>query len=71
MLRYPVQEDGATSVAPLSFVLTQFHALLLYPEKFVAVCLLNNEVVFQDVFSAEVRYNLVLITSYKYKSNIL
>ncbi|KAF4519225.1 hypothetical protein B566_EDAN015331 [Ephemera danica] len=42
MLKYPVQEEGVNPV-PLSFVLTQFHALLLYPDKLVAMCLLNEE----------------------------
>lgn len=52
MLKYPPQDD-ATAV-PLSFVLTQYHALLLYTNRLSAMCLLNEEVIFQDIFSPEV-----------------
>jgi vacuolar protein sorting-associated protein 18 len=48
--------DGEVPVVPTSFVLTQFHAVLLYTDRIVAVCTLNKEKVFQDVFMADVRY---------------
>ncbi|KAK9409708.1 vacuolar protein sorting-associated protein 18 like [Crotalus adamanteus] len=35
---------------PISIVLTQFHFLLLFPDRVKAVCTLNGQVVFQDVF---------------------
>ncbi|XP_029454450.1 vacuolar protein sorting-associated protein 18 homolog [Rhinatrema bivittatum] len=35
---------------PISIVLTQFHFLLLLPDRVKAVCILNGQVVFQDVF---------------------
>ncbi|XP_043930132.1 vacuolar protein sorting-associated protein 18 homolog isoform X2 [Protopterus annectens] len=35
---------------PLSIVLTQFHFLLLLPDRVKAVCTLNGEVVFEDIF---------------------
>ncbi|XP_039596994.1 vacuolar protein sorting-associated protein 18 homolog [Polypterus senegalus] len=35
---------------PISIVLTQFHFLLLLPDRVKAVCILNGQVVFEDVF---------------------
>ena len=54
MLKYPTQDEAIANSTPVTFVLTQFHAALLYTDRVVVVCLLNEEVVFQDVFSAEV-----------------
>lgn len=39
------------SSAPLSFILTEFHALLMYPDHVKGVSLLNHDVVFEDGFS--------------------
>lgn len=35
---------------PISIVLTQFHFLLLLPDRVKAVCILNGQVVYEDVF---------------------
>lgn len=39
------------STAPISFILTQFHALLMYADHIKGVSLLNHEVVFEDVLN--------------------
>lgn len=39
------------STAPLSFILTEFHALLMYPDLIKGVSLLNHDVVFEDEFN--------------------
>ncbi|XP_053553851.1 vacuolar protein sorting-associated protein 18 homolog isoform X1 [Bombina bombina] len=36
---------------PMSIVLTQFHFLLLLPDRVKAICILNGQVVFEDVFT--------------------
>ncbi|CAH2037062.1 unnamed protein product, partial [Iphiclides podalirius] len=36
---------------PLAFVLTEFHAILMYSDKVKAVSLLNQELVYQDTYS--------------------
>ncbi|KAJ6667300.1 hypothetical protein lerEdw1_017278 [Lerista edwardsae] len=46
---YPSDVDAAAN-KPISIVLTQFHFLLLFPDRVKAVCTLNGQVVFQDVF---------------------
>ncbi|XP_062973780.1 vacuolar protein sorting-associated protein 18 homolog isoform X2 [Elgaria multicarinata webbii] len=46
---YP-SDVNAVANKPISIVLTQFHFLLLFPESVKAVCTLNGQVVFQDVF---------------------
>lgn len=40
-----------TTSAPLSFVLTEFHALLLYPDHVKGMSLLNQELIFEDVYN--------------------
>ncbi|CAB4006497.1 vacuolar sorting-associated 18 homolog [Paramuricea clavata] len=44
-----VSADGQSSSPPIALALTQFHVLLLYKDRFEAVCLLNDQVVFQDL----------------------
>uniref|UniRef100_H3A4C1 Vacuolar protein sorting-associated protein 18 homolog n=2 Tax=Latimeria chalumnae TaxID=7897 RepID=H3A4C1_LATCH len=46
---YPSDIDIKTS-KPISIVLTQFHFLLLLPDRVKVVCTLNGQVVFEDVF---------------------
>ncbi|XP_020710242.2 vacuolar protein sorting-associated protein 18 homolog isoform X2 [Athalia rosae] len=36
---------------PLSFVLTEFHALLLYSDHVKGLCLLNKELIFEDIYN--------------------
>ncbi|KAG7209765.1 hypothetical protein KM043_011388 [Ampulex compressa] len=40
-----------TTMAPLSFVLTEFHALLLYPDRVKGISLLNQELIFEDIYN--------------------
>uniref|UniRef100_A0A3B3R4G2 VPS18 core subunit of CORVET and HOPS complexes n=1 Tax=Paramormyrops kingsleyae TaxID=1676925 RepID=A0A3B3R4G2_9TELE len=42
--------DNVHTVKPLSIVLTQFHFLLLFSDRVKAVCTLNGQVVYEDVF---------------------
>ncbi|XP_048829852.1 vacuolar protein sorting-associated protein 18 homolog [Brienomyrus brachyistius] len=42
--------DSVHTVKPLSIVLTQFHFLLLFSDRVKAVCTLNGQVVYEDVF---------------------
>ncbi|XP_003224830.1 vacuolar protein sorting-associated protein 18 homolog [Anolis carolinensis] len=46
---YPSDVDAVAN-KPISIVLTQFHFLLLFPDHVKAVCTLNGQVVFQDMF---------------------
>ncbi|XP_076234523.1 vacuolar protein sorting-associated protein 18 dor isoform X2 [Calliopsis andreniformis] len=39
------------TTAPLSFVLTEFHALLLYPDRVKGISLLNQELIFEDIYN--------------------
>ena len=39
------------SVAPLNFVLTEFHALLLYSDHVKGISLLNQELIFEDIYN--------------------
>lgn len=45
-LNYP-----ASAPAPLNFVLTEFHVLLLYPNKVVGLSILNQSMVFEDLYN--------------------
>ncbi|XP_054289696.1 vacuolar protein sorting-associated protein 18 homolog isoform X1 [Macrosteles quadrilineatus] len=55
-LNYP-----ASAPAPLNFVLTEFHVLLLYPNKVVGLSILNQSMVFEDLYN-ESYGRLVTIT---------
>lgn len=50
LINYPPESD-AKEKAPLSFVLTEFHALLMYQDKVKAVSVLNQECVYEEKFS--------------------
>ena len=39
------------NTAPLSFVLTEFHILLLYKDHVKGVSLLNHELIFEDIYN--------------------
>ncbi|KAJ9580206.1 hypothetical protein L9F63_004149 [Diploptera punctata] len=47
LLQYLPSNAGA----PLAFVITEFHALLLYPDHVKGISLLNHELVFEDVYN--------------------
>lgn len=40
-----------TSTPPLSFVLTEFHALLLYTDRVKGMSLLNQDLIFEDIYN--------------------
>uniref|UniRef100_A0A8C5R6H0 Vacuolar protein sorting-associated protein 18 homolog n=1 Tax=Leptobrachium leishanense TaxID=445787 RepID=A0A8C5R6H0_9ANUR len=46
-----VWEYSSTNEKPKSIVLTQFHILLLYPDRIKAICILNGQLMFEDVFT--------------------
>ncbi|XP_045497212.1 vacuolar protein sorting-associated protein 18 homolog [Colias croceus] len=50
LINYPSHKDGKENT-PLSFVLTEFHALLMYSDRVKAVSLLNQELVYEDRYS--------------------
>lgn len=52
--------DNVSTAHPLSFVLTEFHVLLLYTNHVKGVSLLNQELIFEDI------YNDVCIMDKKY-----
>ena len=47
LLKDNYSENGDVEV-PMSMVLTEFHAVLAYPNRVIATCLLNEAVVFED-----------------------
>jgi hypothetical protein len=51
-----LQYTPPNSGAPLSFVITEFHALLLYADHVKGISLLNHELVFEDVYN-EVQFS--------------
>lgn len=40
-----------TSLAPINFILTKFHALLLYSDHVKGISLLNQELIFEDIYN--------------------
>ncbi|XP_015595540.1 vacuolar protein sorting-associated protein 18 homolog isoform X2 [Cephus cinctus] len=40
-----------TGLAPLSFILTEFHALLLYADHVKGISLLNQDLIFEDIYN--------------------
>ncbi|KAM8920736.1 vacuolar protein sorting-associated protein 18 homolog [Pelodytes ibericus] len=46
-----VWEYSSANERPLAIVLTQFHFLLLLPDRVKAICILNGQVVFEDIFT--------------------
>lgn len=51
LISYPTDINETKDKAPLNFVLTEFHALLMFPDRIKAVCLLNQELIYEDKFS--------------------
>lgn len=66
LLSYPSQPS---SQPPISFVLTEFHALLLYTDHVAGISILNQALVFEDYYS-EVYGKLVSITKDPIKGTI-
>ncbi|XP_059051527.1 vacuolar protein sorting-associated protein 18 homolog isoform X2 [Achroia grisella] len=50
LINYPPESESKDK-APLCFVLTEFHALVMYSDKVKAISLLNQECVYEDRFS--------------------
>ncbi|XP_047356828.1 vacuolar protein sorting-associated protein 18 homolog isoform X3 [Vespa velutina] len=50
-----------TYTAPLSFVLTEFHALLLYPDRVKGISLLNQDLIFEDIYNDTVEKLLNIV----------
>lgn len=50
MIPYPSSGPGGPSEIPVAISLTEFHLLLLYPSKILALSTLNNEIVFEQGF---------------------
>ncbi|CAH0750606.1 unnamed protein product [Diatraea saccharalis] len=50
LINYPPDSEPKTE-APLAFVLTEFHVLLMYSDKVKAISLLNQELVYEDTYS--------------------
>ena len=48
LLSYPSQ---SSSQPPISFVLMEFHAMLLYPDHVAGISVLNQALVFEDYYS--------------------
>lgn len=40
-----------TPITPINFVLTKFHALLLYGDHVKGISLLNQELIFEDIYN--------------------
>ncbi|XP_034830412.1 vacuolar protein sorting-associated protein 18 homolog isoform X2 [Maniola hyperantus] len=51
LINYPSGKDSSEETTPLSFVLTEFHALLMFSDRVKAVSLLNQELVYEDKYS--------------------
>ncbi|XP_053975095.1 vacuolar protein sorting-associated protein 18 homolog isoform X2 [Hylaeus anthracinus] len=56
------------TTAPLSFVLTEFHALLLYADHVKGISLLNQELIFEDIYNDAVGNLLNITTDYVTRS---
>lgn len=50
LIQYQRDEDKSPD-APLSIVLTEFHILVLYADRMKVICLLNEQLVFDDLFT--------------------
>lgn len=49
LIPYPKDSDGE-KLHPSSIVLTEFHVLLLYPDRLKVVCILNDQLIYDDVY---------------------
>lgn len=65
LLQYPQPSQGA----PLAFVITEFHALLLFADHVKGISLLNHEIIFEDFYN-ETFGKLVNITKDPVKGTI-
>jgi hypothetical protein len=45
------RDEGEKQSTPLSIVLTEFHLLVLFPDRLKAMCVLNEQVIFDDAMT--------------------
>nr|XP_034180513.1 vacuolar protein sorting-associated protein 18 homolog [Osmia lignaria] len=57
-----------TTTVPLSFVLTEFHGLLLYADRVKGISLLNQELIFEDIYNDAVGKLLNITKDYVTRS---
>ncbi|ELU13053.1 hypothetical protein CAPTEDRAFT_223579 [Capitella teleta] len=50
LMRYP-REDGEKEGTPLAIVLTEFHALILFQDRLKAMCVLNEQLIYDDPYT--------------------
>lgn len=50
LMPYPT-DDSERSSKPMAIVLTEFHVLILFPDRLKAVCVLNEQLIHEDTFS--------------------
>ncbi|CAH1786190.1 unnamed protein product [Owenia fusiformis] len=50
LMPYP-NDEGDRPVPPMSIVLTEFHVLILFPDKLKAMCVLNDQLIYDDTFT--------------------
>ncbi|XP_046959364.1 vacuolar protein sorting-associated protein 18 homolog isoform X1 [Vanessa cardui] len=51
LINYPSDDTNSKETTPISFVLTEFHAVLMYSDRVKAVSLLNQDLVYEDKYS--------------------
>ncbi|XP_046364864.1 vacuolar protein sorting-associated protein 18 homolog isoform X1 [Haliotis rufescens] len=49
LMPYPKEVDEKPA-PPISMLLTEFHVLILYPDRLKAVCVLNEQLIYDDVY---------------------
>ncbi|KAG8227379.1 hypothetical protein J437_LFUL000387 [Ladona fulva] len=72
LIPFPQPSDlnfSEATVAPLSIILTEFHALLLYVDHVKGICILNRELIFEDIHN-ETYGKLINITKDSAKGTI-
>nr|XP_006811890.1 PREDICTED: vacuolar protein sorting-associated protein 18 homolog [Saccoglossus kowalevskii] len=52
LLQYPL-EEGEKFIPPKSMVVTEFHILLLFPDRLKAMCVLNEQLIYEDIYSKD------------------
>ncbi|KAI4499403.1 hypothetical protein M0802_005663 [Mischocyttarus mexicanus] len=56
-----IENKSSANTTPLSFVLTEFHALLLYPDRVKGISLLNQDLIFEDIYNDTVEKLLNIV----------
>ncbi|XP_033628364.1 vacuolar protein sorting-associated protein 18 homolog [Asterias rubens] len=59
LLPYPESDkEGSSDVEPIAMTMTEFHVLLLFPDRMKVMCVLNEQLIDEDVYHA--RYGKIL-----------